>query len=189
MSRSKKELVRYILESDADNTVDEEEMLHLLLERKFAVNAESASKNELTFGERMADSIAQFAGSWTFIISFVSCLLLWIIVNAFILSNHAFDVYPFILLNLILSCVAALQAPVIMMSQNRQEAKDRLRSQNDYKINLKSEIFIEDLHRKLDQLLEEQHKIYQMLEQLQPPAPAPTQAATSDLAEAGQEQE
>ncbi len=99
----------------------------------------------------MSDKLAEFAGSWVFIIGFGIVLFAWIIANSFILK-HPYDPYPFILLNLILSCLAAIQAPIIMMSQNRQEAKDRIRSKNDYKVNLKSELIIEDLHKKIDEL-------------------------------------
>lgn len=106
-----------------------------------------------TFGQRVADRVATFGGSWKFIISFCVILVLWISVNAIVLSNKGFDPYPFILLNLILSCLAALQAPVIMMSQNRQEEKDRQRAKNDYMINLKSELEIRMLHEKLDHLM------------------------------------
>ena len=137
--------------------------MHLLVQRKVAKNTSSDQSEKMTFGTRMADGIAQFAGSWTFILIFISCLIFWIILNTLILTK-AFDVYPYILLNLILSCVAAIQAPVIMMSQNRQEIKDRLRSQNDYKTNLKSEIIIEDLHLKLDRILENQDEILQRLD-------------------------
>lgn len=108
---------------------------------------------DFTFGQRVADKVATFGGSWTFIISFLSFLLLWIAANVFILSNKGFDPYPFILLNLILSCVAALQAPVIMMSQNRTEERDRDRAKKDYMINLKSELEIRMLHEKIDHLL------------------------------------
>ena len=106
-----------------------------------------------TFGQRIADRVATFGGSWTFIISFVFFLLVWIASNVFLLANKGFDPYPFILLNLILSCIAALQAPVIMMSQNRQEEKDRDRAKNDYMVNLKSELEIRILHEKLDHLI------------------------------------
>lgn len=109
--------------------------------------------NSDTLGQRVADKVASFGGSWTFIISFVVFLLLWICLNAFILLNKGFDPYPFILLNLILSCLAALQAPVIMMSQNRQEEKDRERAKKDYMINLKSEVEIRMLHDKIDHLI------------------------------------
>ncbi|MCY1479865.1 hypothetical protein D3C87_205780 [compost metagenome] len=108
---------------------------------------------EFTFGQKIADKVASFGGSWTFIISFMVFLLLWIAANVFMLANKGFDPYPFILLNLILSCIAALQAPVIMMSQNRQEEKDRDRAKKDYMINLKSELEIRMLHEKIDHLL------------------------------------
>jgi len=108
---------------------------------------------ELTFGQRIADQVASFGGSWKFIIIFAAVLAVWIIANTIFLLSRPFDPYPFILLNLVLSCVAAIQAPVIMMSQNRQEAKDRLRAEHDYQVNLKAEIEIRQLHIKLDQLL------------------------------------
>lgn len=106
-----------------------------------------------TLGQRIADRVAAFGGSWTFIISFSLFLLLWITLNIFWLANKGFDPYPFILLNLILSCIAAMQAPVIMMSQNRQEEKDRERAKNDYMVNLKSELEIRMLHEKIDHLI------------------------------------
>jgi len=106
-----------------------------------------------TFGQRVADKVASFGGSWTFIIIFVTFLLAWIAVNIVLLANKGWDPYPFILLNLILSCVAALQAPVIMMSQNRQGEKDRDKAQNDYMVNLKSELEIRMLHEKIDHLI------------------------------------
>ncbi|MFP9117803.1 DUF1003 domain-containing protein [Flavobacterium sp. RNTU_13] len=114
---------------------------------------EDEDSANLTLGQRVADKVADFGGSWTFIISFVVFLLVWIFINAFVFFNKGFDPYPFILLNLILSCVAALQAPVIMMSQNRQEEKDRSRAKNDYMVNLKSELEIRLLHEKLDHLI------------------------------------
>lgn len=110
-------------------------------------------EQEITFGQKLADKVAEFGGSWGFIIFFMSFLFVWILLNVFWLSNHGFDPYPFILLNLILSCIAAIQAPVIMMSQNRQEEKDRERAKKDYKINLKSELEIRELHEKIDHLI------------------------------------
>ena len=110
-------------------------------------------EQEITFGQKLADKVAEFGGSWGFIIFFMTFLVAWILLNVFWLSNHGFDPYPFILLNLILSCIAAIQAPVIMMSQNRQEEKDRERSKKDYKINLKSELEIRELHEKIDHLI------------------------------------
>jgi uncharacterized membrane protein len=110
----------------------------------------------LTFGERLADKFSDVAGSWRFIIGFMMVLVIWIVMNAVFLVSKPFDPYPFILLNLVLSCLAAVQAPVILMSQNRQEAKDRLRSEQDYRVNLKAELEIRHLHEKIDHLLSNQ---------------------------------
>lgn len=112
----------------------------------------------LSLGQRVADKVASFGGSWTFIISFFAFLFCWIVLNFFWFANKGFDPYPFILLNLILSCIAALQAPVIMMSQNRQEEKDRERAKKDYMINLKSELEIQVLHEKIDHLIMHQQQ-------------------------------
>ena len=117
----------------------------------------------MTFGERIADRVAQFGGSWTFIMIFGGILVVWMIINAVILAQRAFDPYPFILLNLVLSTLAALQAPVIMMSQNRQAEKDRLQAKQDYEINLMAEIEIRDLHDKLDGLRYKQwHELWHL---------------------------
>lgn len=115
-------------------------------------------KKHLTTGQLIADKVASFGGSWTFIISFGIFILLWITLNIYGLSNRGFDPYPFILLNLILSCIAAIQAPIIMMSQNRQEEKDRDRAKNDYVINLKSELEIRMLHEKIDHFVMDQQQ-------------------------------
>ncbi|UTA66900.1 MULTISPECIES: DUF1003 domain-containing protein [Emticicia] len=112
----------------------------------------------LTGGQRLSDKVARFGGSWKFIIIFGLVLIIWIILNGVVLKAHRFDPYPFILMNLILSCIAALQAPIIMMSQNRQEEKDRKRAENDYLINLKAEMQIRSLNQKVDLLLEKQIK-------------------------------
>lgn len=109
-------------------------------------------------GQKISDKVARFGGSWMFIIWFLIILVVWIIYNSSAPSKAAFDPYPFILMNLILSCIAALQAPIIMMSQNRQEEKDRMRGENDYLINMKAEMEIRKLHSKMDLLLEEQIK-------------------------------
>jgi len=119
-------------------------------------NVNEVHEKSLTFGERLSDSLADFAGSWTFIIIFVSILMTWIVINTINLNIKHFDTYPFILLNLLLSCIAALQAPVIMMSQNRQEKRDRIQAEHDYEINLKSEILIEDILKRLERLEENQ---------------------------------
>jgi uncharacterized membrane protein len=125
----------------------------------FVKKIEEEEKDDIrTFGQIIADKVASFGGSWTFIISFLIFILIWISSNAFILINKGFDPYPFILLNLILSCLAALQAPVIMMSQNRQEEKDRERAKKDYMINLKSEVEIRLLDEKLDHLIIKQQQ-------------------------------
>ena len=113
---------------------------------------------ELNFGDRLSNNVAMFGGSWKFIISFFIVLTVWIVFNVLAIGVFKFDPYPFILMNLILSCIAALQAPIIMMSQNRQEEKDRKRSENDYLINLKAEMQIRSLNQKIDLLLEEQIK-------------------------------
>ena len=113
---------------------------------------------ELTFGQRLADKVASFGGSWTFIITFFSFILIWMIINIWFLATRPFDPFPFILLNLILSCLAAIQAPIIMMSQNRQEQKDRQRGEHDYKINLKAELEIKLLSEKIDHLIVHQNK-------------------------------
>src|SRR6266576_512800 len=130
-------------------------------------NIEKQFERKLTFGEHLSDKIAEFGGSWKFIIVFGAILLGWIVLNALVLLNRAFDPYPFILLNLILSSLAALQAPVIMMSQNRSEARDRLRAENDYKVNLKAELEIRHLHEKIDHLLRKQYNRLFEIQQIQ----------------------
>jgi uncharacterized membrane protein len=121
-------------------------------------NLRHPSAEKLTTGQRISDKVARFGGSWKFIILFGIVLFLWILFNVLIPLQGRFDPYPFILMNLILSCIAALQAPIIMMSQNRQEEKDRVRAENDYLINMKAELEIRSLHEKVDLLLEEQIK-------------------------------
>ena len=130
-------------------------------------NLEQAWSDRRTTGERVADLVADFGGSWKFIISFMAILLLWIAFNVWAATRAVFDPYPFILLNLVLSCVAALQAPIIMMSQKRQEVKDRLRSENDYRINLKAELEIRNLHEKMDHLINRQWERLTEIQQIQ----------------------
>jgi uncharacterized membrane protein len=122
---------------------------------------------DMTFGERMADGVASFGGSWTFILIFVAVLFGWITLNAVGLTRAPFDPYPFILLNLVLSCIAALQAPIIMMSQHRLETKDRIRGENDYRVNLKAELEIRQLHEKIDHQLAQQWQKLVELQQIQ----------------------
>ena len=155
MSNDREEMLSRL----ADMT--DEEVLNLLADSKISVSPEK-EKEKYTLGQRAADTIAKFAGSWAFIFSFTGGLILWMVINT-ILASKAFDAYPFILLNLVLSCVAAIQAPLIMMSQNRQEEKDRRRAENDYKVNLKTEIMIEDLHDKVNAILIRQSQIEKIL--------------------------
>lgn len=130
-------------------------------------NIQDEIEAELTFGQRLADKVAAFGGSWTFIIAFFSFILIWMIINIWLLVTKPFDPFPFILLNLILSCLAAIQAPIIMMSQNRQEQKDRQRGEHDYKINLKAELEIKLLSEKIDHLLVHQNKKLLEIQEIQ----------------------
>jgi uncharacterized membrane protein len=132
-----------------------------------AENVDMAFEERRTFGERLSDHLASFGGSWTFIIWFAATLALWIALNQTVPGQERFDPYPYILLNLILSCVAALQAPIIMMSQKRQEAKDRLRSQSDYRVNLKAALEIRHLHEKMDHLISRQWQRLAEIQQMQ----------------------
>lgn len=157
---SKKEIVKMLLKKDI-NVTDEEDLINMLINEPISVDTDKESDLNRSFGDYLADKITEIAGSWPFIIGLIIFLLLWIILNIFILTNA--DPYPFILLNLLLSCIAALQAPIIMMSQNREAKKDRLRSSNDYKTDLKSELILEDLHNKMEQILKNQNKIINIL--------------------------
>jgi uncharacterized membrane protein len=154
----KTEYVHSVLEEDKGelSTLEEQVVNSLREEELLSKNVNTEFDEQLTFGDRMADKLADFGGSWRFISIFVAVLLGWIAINAVVLIAKPFDPYPFILLNLVLSCLAAIQAPVIMMSQNRQEAKDRLRAQHDYLVNLKAELEIRHLHEKIDHLLRHQ---------------------------------
>jgi len=152
------ELISQILDDQEEHALEDEEIIHLLLDKKLSCNTAAEHAGKLSFSDRAADAIARFVGSWTFITIFLVCLVGWVVLNALLLVK-AVDPYPYILLNLILSCVAAIQAPVIMMSQNRQEEKDRLRALNDYKTNLKSEIIIEDLYQKIETLIANQEAL------------------------------
>ena len=154
---SKQDLLKIILDEVDDLDLVEEDIIHMLINEKVAKDISEVRNKQLTFGDKMSDKLAVFAGSWSFIIGFGIIMMTWIVINT--RSPHPYDPYPFILLNLILSCLAAIQAPIIMMSQNRQEEKDRIRSKSDYKINLKSELIIEDLHKKIDILLKNQEKL------------------------------
>ena len=157
---SKKEIVKMLLKKDI-NVTDEEDLINMLINEPISVDTDKESDLNRSFGDYLADRITEIAGSWPFIIGLIIFLLLWIILNIFILTNA--DPYPFILLNLLLSCIAALQLPIIMMSQNREAKKDRLRSSNDYKTDLKSELMLEDLHNKMSQIIKNQNKIINIL--------------------------
>jgi uncharacterized membrane protein len=153
--------IRHIFQSESDQlrklrtivqkSIDDEKLI--------TENLLHPSQEVLSPGQKISDKVATFGGSWAFIISFFVVLIAWIIYNSIALTQNQFDPYPYILMNLILSCIAALQAPIIMMSQNRKEEKDRKRSENDYMINLKAEIEIRSLHNKIDVLVEEQIKV------------------------------
>ena len=158
--KENRKLLKEVLK-DIRRDMSDEEVLNLLADSKISVKPET-EKDKYTLGQRAADAIAKFAGSWAFIFSFTGVLILWMVVNA-LLASKAFDPYPFILLNLVLSCVAAIQAPLIMMSQNRQEEKDRRRAENDYKVNLKTEIMIEDLYDKVNAILAKQSELEKLL--------------------------
>ncbi len=158
--KENRKLLKEVLK-DIQHDMSDEEGLNLLADSKIS---ESPATEKYTLGQRSADAIARFAGSWAFIFAFTGVLILWMVINT-ILASNAFDPYPFILLNLVLSCVAAIQAPLIMMSQNRQEEKDRRRAENDYKVNLKTEIMIEDLYDKVNAILAKQSVLEKKLQE------------------------
>ena len=158
--KENRKLLKEVLK-DIRHDMTDEEVLNLLADSKISVSPEK-EKEKYTLGQRAADTIAKFAGSWAFIFSFVGVLVIWMDINI-ILASNAFNQYTIIILNLVLSCVAAIQAPLIMMSQNRQEEKDRHRAENDYKVNLKTEIMIEDLYDKVNAILARQTQIEKLL--------------------------
>ncbi|MFV0250218.1 MAG: DUF1003 domain-containing protein [Bacilli bacterium] len=165
MAKTKKEIVKMIVNKDLQ-TDDEEILVDLLLEQPISIDVDKQDENTAKFKDKLADKITEVAGSWTFILCSVMFIIVWVILNALILTN-GFDKYPFILLNLFLSCIAALQAPVIMMSQNRQADKDRLRGQNDYKVDLKSELILEDLHEKMEMIIKKQRELEKLIKNIQ----------------------
>ena len=161
-SVNKNELVKKLLKQEI-NIEDEDDLIEMLIEKPITIDVDKQEDKSLTRGERLADKLSEVAGSWGFIIGFISFLLIWIIINVIFASNAA-DPYPFILLNLLLSCLASLQAPIIMMSQNRQAKKDSLRNQNDYQVDLKSELILEKLHSQIEEILRNERKIIKLLE-------------------------
>lgn len=163
MNDERRKVIKELLDVTDREFTDEELIRQLTMT---GITQRAAQDEKSTLGQRAADAVARFAGSWAFIFSFIAVMVLWMAGNV-LLASRAFDAYPFILLNLVLSCIAAVQAPLIMMSQNRQEAKDRQRAENDYRVNLKNELIIDDLYRKLDRILENQQRIDQRLERLE----------------------
>ena len=159
--KTKKEIVKMLLNNKEITIDDEEELLDLLIDEPISIDALKEEEKNIKFGDRIADKITKFVGSWTFILGFSSFLIIWIMINLYMLDN--LDPYPFILLNLVLSCIAALQAPVIMMSQNREAKRDSLRSKNDYRTDLKSELILEELHDKIEKIEKNQKEILKLL--------------------------
>jgi uncharacterized membrane protein len=169
LNRFRMKYIQNLLESEKGEltSLDNEVLESLQRHETLSSNVDSEFDKDLTFGDKMADGLATFGGSWRFLIIFGALLLVWIVLNSIMLLKKPFDPYPFILLNLILSCLAAVQAPVIMMSQNRQESKDRMRSQHDYRVNLKAELEIRQLHEKIDHLLSHQWERLVEIQQIQ----------------------
>lgn len=149
------------------SSLDKEVLESMQSQDVLSENVNKKFDRDLTFGEKLADKVAQFGGSWKFITSFLAILILWMIFNSFILYNGVFDPYPYILLNLVLSCLAAIQAPIILMSQNRQAEKDHLRANEDYCTNLKAELEIQQLHSKLDLFMKRQWETLIELQKMQ----------------------
>ena len=165
----RKDYVKEVLEDEIGelSALDNEVIQSLEQHEILSADISKQFEKKLTFGERLSDHIAEFGGSWKFLITFGAVIFVWIGANAVLLATRAFDPYPFILLNLILSCLAAVQAPIIMMSQNRAEVRDRLRAENDYKVNLKAELEIRHLHEKIDHLLRRQYNRLFEIQQIQ----------------------
>lgn len=161
--KDKRKIVQMILHQNLEKQ-DKEDIIDLLADSSVAIDVDKEEERNLTFAEKMADKISEIAGSWTFIFISIIFLVGWMIINTFILKDKEIDPYPYILLNLILSCISALQAPIIMMSQNRASKKDSLRNQNDYKIDLKSELLLEDLHHKVEVLINNQNRLLNILD-------------------------
>lgn len=165
--KTKKEIVQMLLRNNTFENQDEDQLMEILFDEPIAIDVDKVAAETETWQDRLADKLTEICGSWGFIIWFVFIIVLWMTVNvvlAYKYADKAFDPYPFILLNLVLSCISALQAPIIMMSQNRAAAKDTLRGKNDYKIDLKSELILEELHDQIKKLQSNQNKIIKMLE-------------------------
>ena len=158
---TRKELIKMLL-NNKDDTRDYDELMEILIDEKVAIDTDKEENKNITKSEIIADKITNIAGSWKFIISFIIFLIFWFCLNLFFIKD--LDPYPFILLNLLLSTLAALQAPIIMMSQNRQAKKDSLRSRTDYRIDLKSELILEQLHDRQEEIIKNQRKILNYIE-------------------------
>ncbi|MFD2244781.1 DUF1003 domain-containing protein [Pontibacter ruber] len=169
LNRYRKRYLEMIMKSEVGELSQlEQEVIESIEQNEvLSSNIEEELEEELKLGDRIADRVASFGGSWTFILFFFSFILLWMATNVYLLVTQPFDPYPFILLNLILSCLAAIQAPIIMMSQNRKEAKDRKRSMHDYKVNLKAELEIRLLHEKIDHLIVHQNQRLVEIQEIQ----------------------
>ena len=169
LNKYRKQYLKNVMEEEKGVlNENDKEVLDSIVERYLiSRNVEQDIDKKLTVGQKLSDSIARFGGSWKFIVFFMSFLILWMIINIIFLTARPFDPYPFILLNLILSCIAAIQAPVIMMSQNRQEEKDRMRSLHDYQVNLKAEVEIRLLHDKIDHLIVQHGQRMMEIQQIQ----------------------
>ena len=163
--KSRKELVKALVSTNL-TPEEHDELIEMLVDNPIAINVDKQEDSLMTTGDKLADAISAIVGSWPFIITFSLFLLVWVIVNSINILN-ALDPYPFILLNLLLSCIAALQAPIIMMSQNRQVKKDSLRNENDYLIDLKSELILEELHNKIEEIIQKQDAILKELKNKQ----------------------
>jgi len=164
--RTKKDIVKMLLKNNELENEDEEQLMEILFNEPISIDIDKKMLDEETRGDRIADKMTAIAGSWAFILTFIAFLIIWIVLNLTIIKNV--DPFPFILLNLVLSCIAALQAPVIMMSQNRSAKKDTLRGKNDYRADLKSELILEELHDQIKKLTNNQNKILRMLEKIAP---------------------
>lgn len=162
---NKKEIVKKLLKQEID-AEDEQDLIEMLIDRPITIDVDKQEDKSLTIGEKLADKLSEVAGSWTFIIGFSAFIIIWIVINVIVLQKAA-DPYPFVLLNLMLSCLASLQAPIIMMSQNRQAKKDSIRNQNDYQIDLKSELILERLHEEIQESLRNERQIIRMLTEMQ----------------------
>lgn len=164
--KSKKDIVKLLLKKDELGEQDEEELLDLLIEQTIAIDIDKQEEAKLTVGDKLADKVSEVAGSWPFIFIFIGFLIAWIVLNTVVfIGDIKIDPFPYTLLNLVLSCIAAIQAPIIMMSQNRQAKKDSLRNQNDYRIDLKSELILETLYEHMEEILKTQRKIIRILEE------------------------